>query len=137
MIGRVFVVTLVLVTTALMQTSLVPFLALGGYRPDLLLLITIAFAVEDGLLPGLRIAALTPVVNPPAPSRTNVKKPQRGQSEEPQFSSTQLVTNQRIATTAVARTSALIERIESGLDACSFVPGSLTGNDLTPSSQAA
>lgn len=92
---------------------------------------------EGHLLPGLRIAALTPVVNPPAPSRTNVKKPQRGQSEEPQFSSTQLVTNQRIATTAVARTSALIERIESGLDACSFVPGSLTGNDLTPSSQAA
>ena len=55
MIGRLFVVTLVLVTTALMQTSLVPFLALGGYRPDLLLLITIAFTVEDGLVPGLRI----------------------------------------------------------------------------------
>lgn len=55
MIGRVLVVGLVLVTTALMQTSLVPFLALGGYRPDLLLLVTIAFALREGLLPGLRI----------------------------------------------------------------------------------
>lgn len=87
---------------------------------------------EGRLLPGLQIAALTPVSDPPASSRTNVQKPKRGESELPQFSSTQLVTNQRIAATAITRTNALIERIESGLDACSFAPGSLTGNDLTP-----
>jgi hypothetical protein len=84
------------------------------------------------LLPGLHIATLTTVSSPPAPSRTNVRKPVRGRGPEPQFTSTQLVTNQRIATTAVARTNSLIERIEAGLDACSFTPGSLTGNELTP-----
>ena len=49
------VVALVLVTAAIVQTSLVPFLTLSGFRPDLLLLVTIAFALRDGLLPGLRI----------------------------------------------------------------------------------
>lgn len=55
MIQRVGVVTLVLVTAAILQTSLLPFLALSGFRPDLLLLITIAFALRDGLLTGLRV----------------------------------------------------------------------------------
>lgn len=55
MIRRVGVVTLVLVTAALLQTSLLPFLTLSGFRPDLLLLVTIAFALRDGLLTGMRV----------------------------------------------------------------------------------
>lgn len=55
MIPRIAVVALVLVTAAIVQTSLLPFVALSGFRPDLLLLITIAFALRDGLLAGLRI----------------------------------------------------------------------------------
>lgn len=55
MIQRVGVVTLVLVTAAILQTSLLPFLSMSGFRPDLLLLVTIAFALKDGLLTGLRV----------------------------------------------------------------------------------
>lgn len=55
MIQRVAVLTLVLVTAAIVQTSLLPFLSVSGFRPDLLLLITIAFALRDGLLTGLRL----------------------------------------------------------------------------------
>ena len=55
MIQRVGMVTLVLVTAAILQTSLLPFLSMSGFRPDLLLLVTIAFALRDGLLSGLRI----------------------------------------------------------------------------------
>lgn len=52
---RVLVVSLVLVTAAVLQTSVLPFLAPGGFRPDLLLLVTIAFALRDGVLTGLRV----------------------------------------------------------------------------------
>lgn len=55
MIQRVGMVALVLVTAAILQTSLLPFLSMSGFRPDLLLLVTIAFALRDGLLSGLRI----------------------------------------------------------------------------------
>ncbi len=55
MIPRVAVLTLVLVTAAIVQTSLLPFLSVSGFRPDLLLLFTIAFALRDGLLSGLRV----------------------------------------------------------------------------------
>lgn len=55
MIARTLVVTLVVLTAAILQTSLLPFLALSGFRPDLLLLVTIAFALHDGLLTGLRV----------------------------------------------------------------------------------
>lgn len=55
MIRRAGMVTLVLVTAAILQTSLLPFLSLSGFRPDLLLLVTIAFALRDGLLTGLRV----------------------------------------------------------------------------------
>lgn len=55
MIRRVGMVALVLVTAAILQTSLLPFLSLSGFRPDLLLLVTIAFALRDGLLTGLRV----------------------------------------------------------------------------------
>lgn len=56
MIRRFGVVTLVLVTAAILQTSLLPSLTLSGFRPDLLLLVTIAFALRDGLLTGMRVA---------------------------------------------------------------------------------
>lgn len=55
MIRRGAVLTLVLVTAAIVQTSLLPFLSVSGFRPDLLLLFTIAFALRDGLLSGLRV----------------------------------------------------------------------------------
>lgn len=55
MIQRVAVLVLVLVTAAIVQTSLLPFLSVSGFRPDLLLLFTIAFALRDGLLSGLRV----------------------------------------------------------------------------------
>jgi rod shape-determining protein MreD len=55
MIQRIGVVTLVLVTAAILQTSLLPLLSMSGFRPDLLLLVVIAFALRDGLLSGLRI----------------------------------------------------------------------------------
>jgi rod shape-determining protein MreD len=55
MIARTAVVVLVLVTAALLQTSLLPVLSLSGFRPDLLLLVTIAFALRDGLLTGMRV----------------------------------------------------------------------------------
>lgn len=56
MIQRVGMVALVLVSTAIVQTSLLPTLSLSGFRPDLLLLLVIAFALRDGLLTGLRVA---------------------------------------------------------------------------------
>ena len=55
MIRRVGMVALVLVTAAVLQTSLLPLLSLSGFRPDLLLLVTIAFSLKDGLLTGLRV----------------------------------------------------------------------------------
>ena len=55
MIPRIGVVLLVLVTAAIVQTTLLPLLALSGFRPDLLLLVTIAFALHDGLLTGMRV----------------------------------------------------------------------------------
>jgi rod shape-determining protein MreD len=54
-IARSAVVALLMVTTAILQTSLLPFLIFSGFRPDLLLLVTIAFALRDGLLSGLRV----------------------------------------------------------------------------------
>ena len=55
MIVRALVLTLVVVTAAAVQTALLPFLAVGGFRPDLLLLLTISFAVHDGPESGVRI----------------------------------------------------------------------------------
>ena len=55
MIARSAVVALLIVTIALVQTSLLPYLIFSGFRPDLLLLVTIAFALRDGLLSGLRV----------------------------------------------------------------------------------
>lgn len=55
MIRRGAVLSLVLVTAAIVQTSVLPFLSVSAFRPDLLLLFTIAFALRDGLLSGLRV----------------------------------------------------------------------------------
>lgn len=55
MILRVLAVGLLLVTAALLQTALFPFVTLGGFRPDLLLLATLAVGLRDGPLAGLRV----------------------------------------------------------------------------------
>jgi rod shape-determining protein MreD len=52
---RVAVTALVLVTAALLQTTLFPHLTLAGFRPDLLLLVVATFALRDGPLVGLRV----------------------------------------------------------------------------------
>ncbi len=55
MILRTVVVGLLLVTAGLLETSLFPFLALGGFRPDVLLLVVLAIGLRDGALAGLRV----------------------------------------------------------------------------------
>ena len=55
MTARIGIVALVLVTAALLQTALFPFLPLAGFRPDLLVLVTVAFALRDGPGTGLRV----------------------------------------------------------------------------------
>lgn len=55
MIVRAIVVGLVLVTAALLQTAFVPLVVLGGFRPDLLLLVAVAFALRDGPATGVRV----------------------------------------------------------------------------------
>lgn len=55
MILRITAVTLLLISAALLQSALFPFLALAGFRPDLLLLVVVGIALRDGALPGLRV----------------------------------------------------------------------------------
>ena len=55
MISRVLVLTLLVVTAAALQTAVLPLVAVAGFRPDLLLLLPIAFAVHDGPEAGVRI----------------------------------------------------------------------------------
>lgn len=55
MILRTVVIAVVLLVAAVLQTALFPFLSLGGFRPDLLLLVTAAFALRDGALTGTRV----------------------------------------------------------------------------------
>lgn len=52
---RAAAVGLALLSAALLQTALFPHLALAGFRPDLLLLITAMLALEDGPLTGVRV----------------------------------------------------------------------------------
>ncbi len=49
---RATVIGLTLATAALLQMALFPHLTLAGFRPDLLLLVTAAFALYDGPLTG-------------------------------------------------------------------------------------
>ncbi len=55
MIGRVLLVAALLVVAAAVQTAVLPLASIGGFRPDLLLLLTIAFAIDDGPTVGVRI----------------------------------------------------------------------------------
>lgn len=55
MIGRSVVIGVLLVAAAAIQTAMLPLVSVGGYRPDLLLLLVIAFAVDDGPEVGVRI----------------------------------------------------------------------------------
>lgn len=52
---RVAVLTLVLLTAALLQTAVFPHLTIAGFRPDLLLLVAIAFGFREGVASGLRV----------------------------------------------------------------------------------
>lgn len=57
MIARTFLVALLLLTAVVLETALLPALTLLGFRPDLLLLVTIALALRDGPLTGARVGA--------------------------------------------------------------------------------
>ena len=58
MIARTLVVALVLIGAVVLQTALFPALTLFGFRPDLMLLLTAAFATRDGAVVGLRVGAV-------------------------------------------------------------------------------
>ncbi|MEX2325096.1 MAG: rod shape-determining protein MreD [Nitriliruptoraceae bacterium] len=55
MIARPIVIGLALIIAVTLQTALFPLLPTGWFRPDLLLLLVVAVALEDGPLPGMRI----------------------------------------------------------------------------------
>lgn len=55
MIVRTVATGLLLVTAVVLQTALFPALGLGGFRPNLLLLVVLGVALRDGALPGLRV----------------------------------------------------------------------------------
>lgn len=55
MIARLTMVTVLIVTAALLQTALLPLISLAGFRPDLLLLVTVAFGLREGPDVGARI----------------------------------------------------------------------------------
>jgi rod shape-determining protein MreD len=48
-------VGLTLLTAAVLQTALFPALSLGGFRPNLLLLVVLGVALSDGAFPGMRV----------------------------------------------------------------------------------
>jgi rod shape-determining protein MreD len=48
-------VGLTLLTAAVLQTALFPALSLGGFRPNLLLLVVLGVALNDGAFPGMRV----------------------------------------------------------------------------------
>lgn len=55
MIVRTAAIGLLLLTAAVLQTALFPAIGLGGFRPNLLLLVVLGVALRDGALPGLRV----------------------------------------------------------------------------------
>lgn len=57
MIVRLLVTALTILTAAVLQTALFPSLTLLGFRPDLLLLLVLAFALQDGPIAGATIGA--------------------------------------------------------------------------------
>jgi rod shape-determining protein MreD len=56
-IARTVLVALLLLTAVVLETALLPALTLFGFRPDLLLLVTVALALNDGVLTGARVGA--------------------------------------------------------------------------------
>ncbi len=59
---RVFVIALLITTAAAIQTAVLPMVSFGGFRPDLLLLVVVAFAVQDGPEAGVRIGFVAGLV---------------------------------------------------------------------------
>lgn len=59
---RVAVIGLLVFSAAVLQTALFPHLAIAGYRPDLLLLVTAAFALHDGASTGVLVGFTAGVV---------------------------------------------------------------------------
>ncbi len=57
MIARTLVVAALLLAAVVLETALFPALTLFGFRPDLLLLLTVVFATRDGPVTGVRIGA--------------------------------------------------------------------------------
>lgn len=55
MIARLTVVALCLLAAAVLETALFPSLTLAGFRPDLLLLVVLAFGLHDGPMSGARV----------------------------------------------------------------------------------
>ncbi|HEX9889504.1 MAG TPA: rod shape-determining protein MreD [Nitriliruptorales bacterium] len=53
--SRVAIQALIITTAALLQTAVFPHLAIAGFRPDLLLLVTAAFGLREGAPSGLRV----------------------------------------------------------------------------------
>lgn len=49
---RAAIIGLLLLTAGVLQTALFPYLTLAGFRPDLLLLVAVAFAFRDGPITG-------------------------------------------------------------------------------------
>ncbi len=60
---RSVITALALVTAALLQTALFPQFALGGFRPDLLLLLTAAFALRAGPVTGTVVGFVAGLLN--------------------------------------------------------------------------
>jgi rod shape-determining protein MreD len=56
-IARTVLVALLLVVAVVLETSVFSTLTLFGFRPDLLLLVTVALALRDGALTGARVGA--------------------------------------------------------------------------------
>lgn len=54
MIGRALVLSLLVLTAGAVQTAVLPLVSISGFRPDLLLLLTISLAVHDGPESGVR-----------------------------------------------------------------------------------
>jgi rod shape-determining protein MreD len=62
-IQRILVLGLLVLTAAVLQTALFPALTLGGFRPDLLLLLPLAVGVRDGSASGARVGAVSGLVS--------------------------------------------------------------------------
>jgi rod shape-determining protein MreD len=60
---RAAVILLTVVTAALLQTALFPHLAIAGFRPDLLILVTAGFALREGPLTGTVVGFVAGLTN--------------------------------------------------------------------------